>query len=211
MYSQAIARGDRYTGLRLSTRYTTAMIFLEGRMRQMSHANGDVRTAKSHLRVVAEYAALFTLLSAALGASYRFGKEVRDGEASKAIAAQDSRHSSELSKIKDDISILQTSLTIAQSKQETAENEATQWKAAYSVLLKQLDSEQKNRQELTVALGRSDNCAFIHEQIRSLQTEIRSSTMVWMDADGIAREKERRHPLEIQIKNYQEQLGNCNS
>ncbi|MFA1723058.1 MULTISPECIES: hypothetical protein [Xanthomonas] len=177
----------------------------------MSHANGDVRTAKSQLRVVAEYAGLVTLLGAALGTSYQVGKEVRDGEASKASATQDSKHSSELSEIKGDISILQTSLTLAQSKQEAAENEATQWKAAYSALLKQLDSEQKNRQELTVALSKSDNCAFIHEQIRSLQTEIRNSTMVWMGADGIAREKERRNPLETQIRNYQEQLGNCNN
>jgi hypothetical protein len=32
-----------------------------------------------------------------------------------------------------------------------------------------------------------------------------------MGADGIAREKERRNPLETQIRNYQEQLGNCNN
>lgn len=176
----------------------------------MEQTESDPQPQKSWWRTAIELVGVLTLIGGCLAGAYKFGKEVRDGEASKENATQDSKHSTELIELKGIISEMSIKIALTDSKKSAAESEATRWKAAYDSLLVQLEAEQQSRQELTLALAKSDNCTFIHEQIRSLQTEIRSSTLIWQSPDDKANEKARQDPLELQIQRYQEQLGTCN-
>ncbi|QBG89131.1 hypothetical protein EYC54_17455 [Xanthomonas oryzae] len=148
-----------------------------------------------------------TLICTLIGSAYKAGKEARDGEASKVIAMQYSKHSAEIAALNNRISAMTTDLALSHSRQESAQSAAVQWKAAYDALLLQLKSEKEHGEGLALALGKADNCAFIHEQIKSLEREMRDTVLLWTSDDG---GRKSREPLELQIQRYQEQLGNCN-
>jgi DNA repair exonuclease SbcCD ATPase subunit len=111
------------------------------------------------------------------------------------------------------IADLNSSVGQAQAKLETAQGKIDRLsdangklKQSNGQLLEELKSRNGKVEQLSARLGSENNCAFIQDQIRSLDSELNS-----LDASFASEEmrQARQEPLEQRLARYQAQLSSC--
>ncbi|QCG47185.1 hypothetical protein [Aeromonas schubertii] len=145
---------------------------------------------------------MFIVLSTIAGGAFWVGQKLTE--------AQSLLQQSEL---KGALTQLQTKLEVAHSQVESLVNENAQLhkeNKALESIVKQKDEKISN---LIVSLNQTDNCKFIHEQIRATLVEINSTGGIVVfnnDEHWEEKQKIRRAMLEKRLEGYQLRLGSCN-
>ena len=108
---------------------------------------------------------------------------------------------------------LQARLEVAQSRAESLASANAQWQSEYQKLQAVLTQRSAEVTQLSVSLGRANNCTFIHEQILATRAEMdNTGSMVTLHAskEWDEKQKMRKAMLEKRLEGYQQQLGSCN-
>lgn len=115
--------------------------------------------------------------------------------------------------LKGTIAQLQAKLEVVQSSNAALVKENVGWRDDQQKLQNLLAQRNAEVAKLSAQLGRTNNCTFIHEQIRAVTAEIdRRGNRFVFDASGDwhARQKENNALLEKRLEGYKQQLGACN-
>ena len=156
-------------------------------------------------RPLAIATALLTLIGMTVGGGFWAGLHYSESKALADKSELVAQHTQAVA----DLKICGANLDAEKSKVTAATSICTNTQAALA------EKDQKIL-ALTSVLERQSNCAFIHEQIRTIQAEIEyptirsvmaySSDMTKQDEET----KARHAALEQRIAEYQKQLGTCN-
>lgn len=144
---------------------------------------------------------LFSAISSIAGSGYLAGKTLAESQ-SAVLQAE----------LKGSLAQTQAKLEVNQSKIEQLSALLPQWQSAYQKLQTDFAQQQQTVASLTTQLGRSNNCAFIHEQIVATQRLIEhpASSIFSPQKEDIEREKERVALLQRRLDGYTQQLSSCN-
>lgn len=146
--------------------------------------------------------ALATAFVAVLGAGFAAGLKYQESQSNVTIA-----------EAKGSLAQSQAKLEVAQNRAEQLSALLPQWQSAYQKLQSELAQQQRTVASLAAQLGRSNNCTFIHEQIKATQTLIEHPGGIRVfdvSEESKAKEKERVASLQRRLDGYQQQLGTCN-
>ncbi|MDP3333701.1 MAG: hypothetical protein Q8Q40_00825 [Methylococcaceae bacterium] len=108
---------------------------------------------------------------------------------------------------------MQAKLEVTQAQIQTASIASVQMKELLDRSQRTIEEKSSEVAKLTEALGRSNNCAFVHQQIIDTKTELESTgSMVIFSNSQEWQEKQnaRKVALEQRLNGYQQQLGTCN-
>ncbi|NMG72041.1 hypothetical protein [Parazoarcus communis] len=108
---------------------------------------------------------------------------------------------------------VQAKLEVTQAQLQTALAATAQLKDLLDQSHRTIEDKSNEVAKLTEALGRSNNCAFVHQQIIDTKRELEGTgSMVVFDASQEWQEKQkaRKVALEQRLYGYQQQLGTCN-
>ena len=146
--------------------------------------------------------ALATAFVAVLGAGFAAGLKYQESQSNVTIA-----------EAKGSLAQSQAKLEVAQNRAEQLNALLPQWQSAYQKLQSELAQQQQTVASLTAQLGRSNNCAFIHEQIVATQRLIEHpGGILVFDVSKETKEKEQERIASLQrrLDGYQQQLSTCN-
>jgi len=107
----------------------------------------------------------------------------------------------------------QNKLAVAQAQIQTTLITSAQMKNLLERSQQTIEEKSSEVAKLTEALGRSNNCAFIHQEIIDTKKALEGtgSMIVLSDhPDWKENQKERKIMLEQRLNGYQQQLGVCN-
>jgi Rad3-related DNA helicase len=108
---------------------------------------------------------------------------------------------------------VQAKLEVAQAQLQASVAASAQMKELLERSQKTVEDKNNEIAKLNEALGRSNNCAFVHQQIIDTKREMEGTgSMIVFSADAEWQEKQRirRAMLEQRLSGYQQQLGTCN-
>lgn len=108
---------------------------------------------------------------------------------------------------------IQSELELTQATLRTSITTSEQMQEALARSQKLVERQSIELTRLNEELGRSNNCAFIHQQILDTTREIEGtgSMIVFSDdAEWQEKQRNRRAMLEKRLNGYQQQLGTCN-
>jgi hypothetical protein len=108
---------------------------------------------------------------------------------------------------------IQAKLEVTQAQIQTALAAVAQMKELLERSQRTIEDKSSEIAKLTEALGRSNNCAFVHQQIIDTKKELEGTgSMVVFDVSQEWQEKQkaRKASLEQRLNGYQQQLGTCN-
>jgi chaperonin cofactor prefoldin len=145
---------------------------------------------------------VFVCLTTVAGAGYWVGQRF---EESQSLANH--------AELRGTIAQLQAKLEASQLRSETFESSNLQLRENNQKLQEELSQKNVERSHLLAQVERSNNCSFIHEQIRATRIEMNGTgSMVVFEAtkEWEEKQKTRRAVLEKRIEGYQKQLGTCN-
>lgn len=145
---------------------------------------------------------LFSAISSIASGGYWAGKTYAESQSSVQQA-----------ELRGSLAQAQARLEVSQSKIEQLSTLLPQWQSAYQKLQTDFTQQQQTIASLTSQLGRSNNCAFIHEQIIATQRAIEHpGGMLLFSArkEDSEKEKERVASLQRRLESYTQQLSSCN-
>lgn len=108
---------------------------------------------------------------------------------------------------------LQAKLETSQTQVTLLSNNLTQWHEAYQKATQEIAKQRAEIVSLSTALGKANNCTFIHEQIKAINDRLQwlPSLLIWGGGKAAEdRNAEERASLERQRATYADQLGTCN-
>jgi len=108
---------------------------------------------------------------------------------------------------------IQAKLEVKQAQIQTALIASVQMKELLDRSQRTIEEKSSEVTKLTEALGRSNNCAFVHQQIIDTKKEWEGtgSMVVFSDSqEWQEKQKARKVALEQRLNGYQQQLGTCN-
>ena len=121
----------------------------------------------------------------------------------------------ELTAAKEKVERAETKATALQERNASLQADLAKLTADNASLSKQLSEQSMQVGKLSSQITAENNCDFIHEQIRKLETELRSDGIGYIFASETEkdvaarhqREQERRASIDQRIARYQSQLG----
>lgn len=146
--------------------------------------------------------ALATAVVTVLGAGFAAGLKYQESQSNVTIA-----------EAKGSLAQSQAKLEVAQNRTEQLTALLPQWQSAYQKVQSELAQQQQTVASLTAELGRSNNCAFIHEQIVATQMLIEHPRGIFVfdvSKETKDKEQERIASLQRRLDGYQQQLSTCN-
>lgn len=146
--------------------------------------------------------ALFSAIGSIAGGGYWAGKTLVESQ-SAVLQAE----------LKGSLAQAQAKLEVSQSRIEQLSTLLPQWQSAYQKLQTDFAQQQQTVASLTAQLGRSNNCAFIHEQIVATQRLIEHPGGIIAyspQKEDNEKEKERLASLQRRLEGYTQQLNSCN-
>ncbi len=153
---------------------------------------------------------LFAVIAALVYGGFWVGQHLTEAKTEAQIA----KLTVEMTKLESTAGELRAELKVASArKAQLAETNAA-WQSTHQKTLGEMARQQQEVVSLSTALGRASNCTFIHEQIRSIDMQMKStgSLVVFSAGEEWKKEQsERKTALQSQLAAYQQQLGQCNS
>jgi hypothetical protein len=151
---------------------------------------------------VAILTVIFAIISSTAGGAFWVGQKLAEAQ-SFALQAE----------LESNIYQLQAKLEVMQSRVEAITNSNAQWRDAHQKIQDVLKQKNVEIAQLSMQLGRVNNCTFIHEQILQIVAEIENTgNMSLLDTSKEWEERQiaRRSILEKRLEGYQQQIGLCN-
>jgi hypothetical protein len=111
------------------------------------------------------------------------------------------------------LSAAQTDVKLAKDRIQHLTDVNAAWARYDQTTSAELTRQRQEIVSLSAALGKANNCTFIHEQIAALQRQIQStgSTLLFNDTDAWRQQQsDRKQALDAQLAGFTLQLGNCN-
>jgi len=105
---------------------------------------------------------------------------------------------------------IQAKLEVAQAQLRSASTESAQMRELVERLQRTIADKSNEVSKLRVALGRSNNCAFLRQQIIETKKEMRGTGFFDASQEWQDEQKARKAALEQRLAGYQQQLGICN-
>lgn len=151
----------------------------------------------------------FTVFSTVAGGGFWVGQQIAEAKAETRVAnaaVERASLQSQIGEAKADLKVYSARVT------QLFEANAS-WQNAYQASQAELERQRQEIVSLSTALGKASNCKFIHDQIRAINLQLKSTggPLIFSDSqDWKQKQSERMASLQSQTSAYQQQLGSCN-